>query len=74
MGLNQLLHFDGEDSDAIKGLVAAGLGVTLIPEITLVDSLPRSTVKLRIRPPGHTLCRCYYPKGKNSNANRTTFL
>lgn len=50
-GFEPIVAFEGEDSDAIKGLVAAGLGVTLIPEITLVDSLPRSTVKLRIKEP-----------------------
>lgn len=50
-GFEPNVAFEGEDSDAIKGLVAAGLGVTLIPEITLVDSLPRSTIKLRIVEP-----------------------
>lgn len=50
-GFEPNVAFEGEDSDAIKGLVAAGLGVTLIPEITLVDSLPRSTVKIRIKEP-----------------------
>jgi len=50
-GFEPNVAFEGEDTDAIKGLVAAGLGVTLIPEITLVDSLPRSTVKLRIKDP-----------------------
>lgn len=50
-GFEPKVAFEGEDSDAIKGLVAAGLGVTLIPEITLVDSLPRSTVKLPIKEP-----------------------
>ncbi|MGE5702955.1 MAG: LysR family transcriptional regulator [Clostridia bacterium] len=48
------VDFEGEDIDAIKGLVAAGLGVTLIPEITLIDSLPRSTVKLPISEPSIT--------------------
>lgn len=43
--------FEGEDIDAIKGLVSAGLGVTVIPEITLIDSLPRQTVKIPIVDP-----------------------
>ena len=43
--------FEGEDIDAIKGLVAAGLGVTLIPEITLIDSCPRTTVKVPVIEP-----------------------
>lgn len=47
-GFKPDVSFEGEDIDAIKGLVAAGLGVTLIPEITLVDSIPRTTVKKMI--------------------------
>ncbi|AMA71499.1 MULTISPECIES: LysR family transcriptional regulator [Aneurinibacillus] len=50
-GFQPKVSFEGEDIDAIKGLVAAGLGVTLIPEITLVDSIPRATVKLPISEP-----------------------
>lgn len=45
------ISFEGEDIDAIKGLVAAGLGVTLLPEITLIDSLPRGTVRIPIHEP-----------------------
>ncbi|MFN7250196.1 MAG: LysR family transcriptional regulator [Anaerobacillus sp.] len=45
------VSFEGQDIDAIKGLVSAGLGVTLIPEITLIDSHPRSTVKVHITDP-----------------------
>jgi LysR family transcriptional regulator, transcription activator of glutamate synthase operon len=51
IGFKPNVSFEGEDIDAIKGLVSAGLGVTLIPEITLVDSLPRSTVKIPISEP-----------------------
>ncbi|MFC4558381.1 LysR family transcriptional regulator [Virgibacillus kekensis] len=47
-GFQPKVSFEGEDIDAIKGLVSAGLGVSLIPEITLIDNLPRSTVKLHI--------------------------
>lgn len=54
LGFQPRVSFEGEDIDAIKGLVSAGLGVTLIPEITLVDSLPRSTVKLPIKEPQFT--------------------
>lgn len=49
-GFQPNVTFEGEDIDAIKGLVSAGLGVTLIPEITLIDSLPRHTVKTNIEP------------------------
>ncbi|MFT4414473.1 LysR family transcriptional regulator [Fredinandcohnia humi] len=45
LGFQPKISFEGEDIDAIKGLVSAGLGITLIPEVTLIDSLPRSTVK-----------------------------
>ncbi|WLR52660.1 LysR family transcriptional regulator [Bacillus tianshenii] len=48
-GYEPNVAFEGEDIDAIKGLVAAGLGVTLIPEITIIDTLPRATVKLPLR-------------------------
>ena len=51
LGFQPNISFEGEDIDAIKGLVSAGLGVTLIPEITIVDSLPRSTVKIPIIEP-----------------------
>jgi LysR family transcriptional regulator, transcription activator of glutamate synthase operon len=51
LGFQPKVAFEGEDIDAIKGLVSAGLGITLIPEITLVDQLPRSTVKVPIIEP-----------------------
>jgi LysR family transcriptional regulator, transcription activator of glutamate synthase operon len=43
--------FEGEDIDAIKGLVSAGLGVTIVPEITIFDCLPRKTVMVPIEQP-----------------------
>ena len=42
---------EGEDMDALKGLVAAGIGVTLLPESSLYDSTPRMTVKVPITNP-----------------------
>jgi LysR family transcriptional activator of glutamate synthase operon len=51
LGFRPKVSFEGEDIDAIKGLVAAGLGVTLIPEITLIDSIPRATVNLPVSEP-----------------------
>lgn len=48
IGFKPDVTFEGEDIDAIKGLVSAGLGIALIPEITLVDSLPRNTVKAEL--------------------------
>jgi LysR family transcriptional regulator, transcription activator of glutamate synthase operon len=51
LGFEPNVSFEGEDIDAIKGLVSAGLGITLIPETTLMDSLPRTTVKLPLNDP-----------------------
>lgn len=47
-GFEPMISFEAEDIDSIKGLVSAGLGVSLVPEITLVDSVPRATVKIPI--------------------------
>lgn len=54
LGFQPKVSFEGEDIDSIKGLVSAGLGVTLIPEITLVEGFPRSTVKVQIIEPDVT--------------------
>lgn len=48
LGFEPNVSFEGEDIDAIKGLVSAGLGVSLVPEITLIDNLPRATVKVPV--------------------------
>ncbi len=53
-GFKPKVSFVGQDVDAIKGLVSAGLGVTLIPEVTLVDAIPRETVKVRVTDPNLT--------------------
>ncbi|WP_413382135.1 LysR family transcriptional regulator [Alkalihalobacillus sp. 1P02AB] len=50
-GFNPQVSFEGDDIDALKGLVSAGLGLTLIPEITLVDNLPHATIKIPISKP-----------------------
>lgn len=47
-GFQPTVSFEGEDIDSIKGLVSAGLGVSLVPEITLFDNIPRATVKIPI--------------------------
>lgn len=54
LGFRPKVSFEGEDIDSIKGLVSAGLGVSLIPEITLVDNLPRATVMVPIKEPSIT--------------------
>jgi LysR family transcriptional activator of glutamate synthase operon len=50
-GFKPQVAFEGEDIDTVKGLVSAGLGVALLPEVTLADNTPRETVKLRIIEP-----------------------
>lgn len=50
-GFRPNIPFVGEDLDAIKGLVSAGIGVTLLPEITLYENLPKNTVKIQILDP-----------------------
>ncbi len=53
-GFQPKVSFEGDDVDALKGLVSASLGITLLPEITLVDNLPRATVKIPIVEPNIT--------------------
>lgn len=50
-GFTPNITTEGEDMDALKGLVAAGIGVTLLPESSMYDSTPRMTVKLPITNP-----------------------
>ncbi|EGL83340.1 transcriptional regulator, LysR family [Caldalkalibacillus thermarum TA2.A1] len=50
-GFKPHVAFEGEDIDTIKGLVAAGLGVALLPEVTLMDNIPREAIKMRIVEP-----------------------
>jgi len=45
------INTEGEDLDAIKGLVAAGMGVTLLPESTFYDNTPKFTTKVPIEDP-----------------------
>ncbi|MCH5584321.1 LysR family transcriptional regulator [Shimazuella sp. AN120528] len=54
VGFSPNISFEGEDIDAIKGLVATGLGVTLLPEVTLIDNVPRGTAKVPIHVPNLT--------------------
>ncbi|WP_160726150.1 LysR family transcriptional regulator [Bacillus sp. USDA818B3_A] len=50
-GFEPNITSEGEDMDALKGLVSAGIGVSLLPESTFYDSIPRFTVKLQIELP-----------------------
>ena len=51
VGFEPNIAFTGKDTNAVKGLVAAGLGVALMPELTLINSTPRSTVAVKISSP-----------------------
>lgn len=42
---------EGEDMDALKGLVSAGIGTSLLPESTFYDAIPRHTAKIPIENP-----------------------
>lgn len=50
-GFTPNVSSEGVDLDAIKGLVSAGMGVTLLPDSTFYNSTPRFTVKLPIQVP-----------------------
>ena len=50
-GFEPEITSEGEDMDALKGLVSAGIGVSLLPESTFYDSTPRYTVKIPIETP-----------------------
>lgn len=50
-GFEPEITSEGEDMDALKGLVSAGIGVSLLPESTFYDSTPRFTVKVSIETP-----------------------
>ncbi|AKS38563.1 LysR family transcriptional regulator [Anoxybacillus gonensis] len=50
-GFSPIISSEGEDLDAIKGLVSASIGVTLLPESTFYETTPRYTVKVPIELP-----------------------
>ncbi|MHC0038056.1 LysR family transcriptional regulator [Pseudoneobacillus sp. C159] len=50
-GFRPFIPYEGEDLDTIKGLVSAGMGITLLPETTVHENLPVGTVKIRISNP-----------------------
>ncbi|HZG87237.1 LysR family transcriptional regulator [Paenibacillus sp.] len=43
--------FEGEETDTIRGLVAAGLGVSLLPEMALIETSPMMPVSVRVTEP-----------------------
>ncbi|RHW36776.1 LysR family transcriptional regulator [Lysinibacillus yapensis] len=65
----------GEDMDALKGLVAAGIGVTLLPESSLYDSTPRLTVKMAVENPAITrTVGVIYPTNRELGPSEQVFL
>ena len=65
----------GEDMDALKGLVAAGIGITLLPESSLYDSTPRYTVKMAIENPIITrTVGVIYPTNRELGPSEQVFL
>ncbi|HJV16896.1 MAG TPA: LysR family transcriptional regulator, partial [Bacillales bacterium] len=50
-GFQPFISCEGDDLDAIKGLVSAGIGITLLPELILQENLPNGTVTLKIDKP-----------------------
>ncbi len=50
-GFSPIISSEGEDLDAIKGLVSAGIGVTLLPESTFYGTTLRYTAKVPIEFP-----------------------
>ncbi|WP_410770521.1 LysR family transcriptional regulator [Fontibacillus sp. BL9] len=51
IGFQPKVKFEGDDLDAIKGLVSAGLGLTVLPEIALSEHIASSIVILPITEP-----------------------
>lgn len=48
------IGFEGEETDTIRGLVAAGMGVSLLPEMALTETSPLQPVKVRLAEPSVT--------------------
>ncbi|HET7627234.1 MAG TPA: LysR family transcriptional regulator [Bacillales bacterium] len=50
-GFEPEIAFEGEDIDTIKNLIAAGIGVGLLPETTVSQNIPRDTMTVRVSEP-----------------------
>jgi LysR family transcriptional activator of glutamate synthase operon len=50
-GFSPHVGFEGEEMDTIRGLVAAGLGVSLLPEMALIETSPMMPVSVRVTEP-----------------------
>ncbi|OAB32865.1 LysR family transcriptional regulator [Paenibacillus glacialis] len=50
-GFTPQIAFEGEETDTIRGLVAAGMGVSLLPEMAFFQSNPLQPARVRISEP-----------------------
>ncbi|UVI31945.1 LysR family transcriptional regulator [Paenibacillus spongiae] len=50
-GFTPSIGFEGEETETIRGLVAAGMGVSLLPEMALYPTGPLQPAKVRVRSP-----------------------
>lgn len=50
-GFQPQVGFEGEETDTIRGLVSAGLGVSLLPEMALIETSPMMPVIMRVKEP-----------------------
>jgi LysR family transcriptional activator of glutamate synthase operon len=50
-GFSPIIGFEGEETDTIRGLVAAGMGVSLLPEMALTEISPLMPVKVKVTEP-----------------------
>jgi LysR family transcriptional activator of glutamate synthase operon len=53
-GFTPNVSFEGEETDTIRGLVAAGMGVSLLPETALATRGALETAKVNVRQPNIT--------------------
>ena len=75
VGFTPNITTEGEDMDALKGLVAAGIGVTLLPESSMYDSTPRMTVKMPIlNPPIRRTVGIISPVARELASSEIVFL
>ncbi|MBS4175167.1 LysR family transcriptional regulator [Bacillus sp. FJAT-49736] len=47
-GFVPVIAFEGEDMDTIKGLVAAGIGIAILPELALTYNMPKDVVVVEL--------------------------
>ena len=50
-GFSPKISFEGEETDTIRGLVAAGMGVSLLPDMALFQTQKLEPARVRIREP-----------------------